>query len=248
METSSYPWPALCRTFLLWFSFFSTGISNSVRGPTLLDLRDLISVETSEISTTFALRSLGGLFGSLATGLLLDRLSRASRYLTLAICFTVAGFCTVLLPHAPSLVLMQVICFFFFGIHNFTRFAADLFLVWILQRDHPHRLQCSADGHLVRPQLLPIHVSSPTSNSPSIKASQVHVAFYVCLWRHCRSSGSSTISQASRWTKKKKPKWSGMMWRLRLMPVGNCGKSEASTQWSAWPALSSRRGISSAGY
>ena len=109
MEASSYPWPALCRTFLLWFSFFSIGISDSVRGPTLLDLRDLISVETSDISTTFALRSLGGLFGSMATGLLLDRLSRASRYLTLAICFTVAGFCTVLLPHAPSLVLMQVI-------------------------------------------------------------------------------------------------------------------------------------------
>ena len=111
MEASSYPWPALCRTFLLWFSFFSIGISDSVRGPTLLDLRDLISVETSDISTTFALRSLGGLFGSMATGLLLDRLSRASRYLTLAICFTVAGFCTALLPHAPSLVLMQVICF-----------------------------------------------------------------------------------------------------------------------------------------
>ena len=111
METSSYPWSALCRTFLLWFSFFSIGISDSVRGPTLLDLRDLISVETSEISTTFALRSLGGLLGSMATGLLLDRLSRASRYLTLALCFTVAGFCTAILPHAPSLILMQVTFF-----------------------------------------------------------------------------------------------------------------------------------------
>ena len=109
MAPSSYPWPALCRTFLLWFSFFSIGISDSVRGPTLLDLRDLISVETSEISTTFALRSLGGLLGSMATGLLLDRLSRASRYLTLALCFSVAGFCTALLPHAPTLILMQVV-------------------------------------------------------------------------------------------------------------------------------------------
>ena len=106
---SSYPWPALCRTFLLWFSFFSIGISDSVRGPTLLDLRDLISVKTSEISTTFALRSLGGLLGSMATGLLLDRISRGSRYLTLALCFAVAGFCTALLPHAPSLILMQVV-------------------------------------------------------------------------------------------------------------------------------------------
>ena len=109
MAASSYQWPALCRTFLLWFSFFSIGISDSVRGPTLLDLRDLISVETSEISTTFALRSLGGLLGSMATGLLLDRLSRASRYLILGLCFSVSGFCTAFLPHAPSLILMQVI-------------------------------------------------------------------------------------------------------------------------------------------
>ena len=164
MVASSYPWPALCRTFLLWFSFFSIGISDSVRGPTLLDLRDLISVETSEISTTFALRSLGGLLGSMATGLLLDRLSRASRYLTLAICFSVAAFCTAFLPHAPSLCLMQVISFRM-KIKILPTFAADFLLVWILQWHHPHRLKRPTYGHLVQRQLLPIHVSSSASQS-----------------------------------------------------------------------------------
>jgi len=140
MTTPSYPWPALCRTFLLWFSFFSIGISDSVRGPTLLDLRDLISVETSEISTTFALRSLGGLLGSMATGLLLDRLSRASRYLILGLCFSVSGFCTAFLPHAPSLILMQLISFSFGFCNGIVHTASNVLLmdIWSGRNSSPY--------------------------------------------------------------------------------------------------------------
>lgn len=108
MEVPPYPWPALWRTLLLWLSFLAIGLSDSIRGPTLLDLRDLVATDTASISSTFALRSLGGLLGSLATGLLLDRLTRAARYLALAAAFLLAGLTTAALPHVPTLLLMQV--------------------------------------------------------------------------------------------------------------------------------------------
>jgi len=105
-----------------------------------LDLRDLISVKTSEISTTFALRSLGGLLGSMATGLLLDRISRASRYLTLALCFALAGFCTALLPHAPSLILMQLISFLFGFSSGIIHTASNVLLmdIWSGRNSSPY--------------------------------------------------------------------------------------------------------------
>ena len=70
---SSYPWPLLRRTLLLWLSFLVLGLSDSVRGPTVLDLSDLVGVQLSQISSTFACRSGGGLLGSLVTGVFLDR-------------------------------------------------------------------------------------------------------------------------------------------------------------------------------
>ena len=43
-----------------------TGTTDSVRGPTLLDLRDLVGANTSDMSYTFVVAALGGLLGCFA--------------------------------------------------------------------------------------------------------------------------------------------------------------------------------------
>ena len=58
-----YPWSLLWKTSLLWFSFFALGLSDSIQGPTLLDLKDLINEDVSAVSSIFALKSFGGLLG-----------------------------------------------------------------------------------------------------------------------------------------------------------------------------------------
>lgn len=108
LSKTPYQWHLLWPTILLWVSFLLIGFSDSMRGPTVLDLKDLVGVELSAISSTFALRSFGGLIGSLATGILLDRFRRSSRYLAIAMAYLVASLCTAGLPHVPSLLLMQV--------------------------------------------------------------------------------------------------------------------------------------------
>ena len=44
-----------------------------MRGPTLMDLRDLVREDISSVASIFAFKSFGGLIGILGPGLLLDR-------------------------------------------------------------------------------------------------------------------------------------------------------------------------------
>ena len=108
-----YPWPLLWKTALLWFSFFFLGLSDSVRGPTILDLKDLINEDVSAVSSTFALRAFGGLGGCFISGLVLDSLLPSSRYMFLAIATLVVSFCTAYLPYCPNLLAMQIVSVIF---------------------------------------------------------------------------------------------------------------------------------------
>lgn len=86
-------------------------MSDSVRGPTLLDLQDLVQVELTEVSTIITLKSFGGLCGALLTGLWLDRLQPSSSYLFLAVIYLFKSLSTLCLPFSPSLQVMQVVEF-----------------------------------------------------------------------------------------------------------------------------------------
>ena len=44
----------------------SIGTTDSVRGPTLLDLRDLVGADTADMSYTFVMAAMGGLLGCFA--------------------------------------------------------------------------------------------------------------------------------------------------------------------------------------
>ena len=99
------------QTLLLWFTFFCCGISDSVRGPTLLDLQDLVRKELKEVSTIITLKSFGGLCGALITGVLLDYLQPSSSYIFIAIIYFFKSVCTLLLPFSPSLLVMQIVEF-----------------------------------------------------------------------------------------------------------------------------------------
>lgn len=135
-----YPWPLLCRTFLLWFSFFCCGLADSVRGPTLLDLTDLIKEDVSALSSTFALRALGGLFGCLMSGAVLDLLSPSSRYIFIAVAYFVISFCTVYLPYAPNLLVMQIVSavFGFFNGSFHTATNPLLLKIWDGRNSSPY--------------------------------------------------------------------------------------------------------------
>jgi len=117
-----YPWPLLIRTLLLWYSFFVVGLSDSTRGPTLLDLKDLVNVSVSDISSTFAVRAFGGMLGCIISGFLLDKLSRSLRIIFIMLCFLVAAISTFFLPFSNNLLTMQIISFIFGaasgGIHS----------------------------------------------------------------------------------------------------------------------------------
>ena len=86
-------------------------MSDAVRGPTLLDLKDLAQVELSQLSSIISLKSFGGLCGALLTGLWLDRLQPSSSYLFLSVIYLVKSLCTLSLPFSPSLLVMQVVEF-----------------------------------------------------------------------------------------------------------------------------------------
>ena len=62
-----------CQTLLLWLTYVCCGLADSVRGPTLMDLRDLVQEDISSVASIFAFKSFGGLIGILGPGLLLDR-------------------------------------------------------------------------------------------------------------------------------------------------------------------------------
>ena len=84
-SASLYPFHLLRKTFLLWVIYVTCGMTDSVRGPTLLDLKDLINVEISEVATIFAFKSFGGFIGVIMVALLLDRFKPSVQYLFLFI-------------------------------------------------------------------------------------------------------------------------------------------------------------------
>ena len=93
--------------------YVTCGMADSVRGPTLLDLKDLIDVEISDVATIFAFKSFGGFIGVIMVGLLLDRFQPSVQYLFLFITFFTKTVTTCLLPHSPDLMVMQAVEFIF---------------------------------------------------------------------------------------------------------------------------------------
>ena len=88
-------------------------MADSVRGPTLLDLKDLIGVQISDVATIFAFKSFGGFIGVIMVGLLLDRFQPSFQYLFLFITFFTKTLATCLLPYSPNLMVMQSVEFMF---------------------------------------------------------------------------------------------------------------------------------------
>ena len=109
-----YPWHLLRRTILLLNAFLALGMSEAIRGPTLLDLEDLVDARTSEISFIFMTGSIGALIGSSMMGVILDNLS-TFRYLILALTLLLMGISSAALPYCPSLLVMYV-CVFIGGL------------------------------------------------------------------------------------------------------------------------------------
>ncbi|XP_023330392.1 major facilitator superfamily domain-containing protein 4A [Eurytemora carolleeae] len=77
------PLPVILKTLCLWVCFFSIALCDSVRGPTLLDVRDEVGVSTQAMSYTFMLAAIGGLGGCIVAGILLDRFATSTLYLVL---------------------------------------------------------------------------------------------------------------------------------------------------------------------
>jgi FHS family Na+ dependent glucose MFS transporter 1 len=105
-----YPWPLLARTILLLHAYLALGVCDAIRGPTLLDLRDLLGASIADISIIFIFGSVGSLLGCLLTGVLLDRLSEW-RSLYIGLTVAVMGVTNAALPYSPNLPALYALCF-----------------------------------------------------------------------------------------------------------------------------------------
>ena len=69
----TYPWHLLQRTMLIWVTFLFSGLSETLRPSTALDIGDRLNVTIEETSYQFTVQSAGGLAGCIISGLLADR-------------------------------------------------------------------------------------------------------------------------------------------------------------------------------
>jgi len=129
--TKSYPWQILYKTILLWGTYICCGMADSVRGPTLLDLSDIAQVDISEVSSIFAFKSLGGLVGSLGTGILMDYCNPSTDYIYIAASYFIKCLMTLALPYSPSLLGMQCIEFVYGFCHGGFHSVANQLLIRI---------------------------------------------------------------------------------------------------------------------
>ena len=73
-------------------------MSDSVLGPSLLDMRDIYDTEIKIITLVIVLKAVGSVIGAFISGILLDKLLKF-RYFILFGCTCLLGVCTALLPH-----------------------------------------------------------------------------------------------------------------------------------------------------
>ena len=124
-------------------------MADAVRAPTLMDLKDIAQVEISEVSTIFALKSFGGLMGTIATGLLLDYFKPSVNYIFLAVTFFIKSAMTLLLPYCPNLVMMQSTEFIFGVCHGGFHSVANQLLLSIW----------TGSGQNISPYMYTLHFS-----------------------------------------------------------------------------------------
>lgn len=149
-KNDKYPWHLLLRTILLLNAYLALGMNEAVRGPTLLDLKDLVDAKISEISFIFMLSSIGSLTGCFLTGLILDKLLRF-RYLIISCTLITIGFTNALLPYCPSLLVMYV-CVFIGGLGSGTLDTAGNLLlldIWKGIRDSGNFISCCSTLNLL---------------------------------------------------------------------------------------------------
>ena len=110
-KDEAYPWPLLARTILILLSYFAYGIVEVVRGPTLLDLKDLLGVTVGEISFVFIFTSIGSVTGCFSVGLIMDKIMWL-RYPVLACMLVMMGVCACMFPYCTSLPVLFTAAFF----------------------------------------------------------------------------------------------------------------------------------------
>ena len=101
-EVMPFCWKNLIKTIPIWMGFFIFGICDCVRGPTILDLKDILDVKISEISLIFTFFSMGSLAGCILSSLILDKL-RKYRFLVLGGSLLLMGSSTAALPYSYNI-------------------------------------------------------------------------------------------------------------------------------------------------
>merc|ERR1719232_973742 len=71
--SEKYPWHLLQRTVLIWVTFFASGLSETIRPSTALDIGDRLNATMEQTSYQFTVQAGGGLAGCILSGLLADR-------------------------------------------------------------------------------------------------------------------------------------------------------------------------------
>jgi MFS family permease len=108
-QVEQFSWKTLIKTIPIWMGFFTFGICGFVRGPTILDLKEILDVEISEISLIFTFFSMGSLAGCILSSLILDKL-RKYRFLVLGGSLLLMGSSTAALPYSYNQIWGSLMC------------------------------------------------------------------------------------------------------------------------------------------
>ena len=136
----TYPWNLLWRTVLLWVSFFTSAGAESVRPPTLLDIRDRLNCSMEETTYQFTVQAAGGLAGCIISGVLADRLSGSQTYMFLFISCVGHALPTLVFTFHSSVLTMCINAFIFgFFVGTFHTSANVLLLdIWRGRKSSPY--------------------------------------------------------------------------------------------------------------
>ncbi|XP_040567093.1 sodium-dependent glucose transporter 1 isoform X1 [Lepeophtheirus salmonis] len=95
----------ILTTIVINLSIFSMGLCEAVKGPTLIDLTEILSTSITKVSFFFFTFSIGSLLGVLIAGYTLDRFSEF-RYIILGISGVIFGFTTICIPFTHHIFIL----------------------------------------------------------------------------------------------------------------------------------------------
>lgn len=142
-------------TLLYCLAFIAIGMSGGLLGPALPHLAEMTGSTMGQIAILFTARALGNMFGSLLSGLLVDRYS-GHRVLAVMVVLLVLGLATA--PISPTLAILTAVIFLLGFAEVSINAGANALLLWTHGTASPPWIStlhfCFGLGNMLAPLVL----------------------------------------------------------------------------------------------